>query len=635
MSAIWGAIDFSNKEISEKTKDIFREAFADCVIDRTEELSEAGVYMGCGIQYITPESIGEKLPCKSGERFFAADVIVDNRADMCEKLGVENTSELPDGEILKGIYYKYGKESFNMLLGAYTFVDYNRENKTVDIVSDAVGNRFVYYIIVDGILYFSSIMKPLEQIIPERRLNKRWASDFLGFDGLSAFETSEDTSLEGLDRIAPAMHIRINDGKILSKNLYWDVQKIRRKRKTKTDEEYKEQFISLYKACVGDVLRANGETAILLSGGYDSTSVACLAAPILKERGKKLYSFTAVPLKEYVSDKPVYMETDETESVKKTAAFLGNVEMGLVNLQDINLWEARKDYMKVCEIPYKSTQNLLWMFQSYKDASAKGARIILSGSFGNGTVSFDNSYQYLVWLLRHLKLKKYMFEVNAIHRRYHTSRKETVKKTLKGVVSGVKISERDDKAYSKSYITKELLESSGVKERIEAVDKECRRVNNNPHKYQLMFFPNSNFRHYGEYQQKNSLHTGVVLRDPTRDKRMIEFVASAPFDQFFHNANRRRLISEYMKDLMPDGYFTKHPVGIQSADMKLRYKKYEEVIMPEWKKLASEYSGKNVIDTDKMRECLNGKVFDDMEDFDIYRLFYTLNLLEYIQNCRM
>ena len=54
----------------------------------------------------------------------------------------------------------------------------------------------------------------------------------------------------------------------------------------------------MFRHCVEDVIRegrGGKETGILLSGGLDSNAVAAYAAPYLAARGKKLYSFTAVP----------------------------------------------------------------------------------------------------------------------------------------------------------------------------------------------------------------------------------------------------------------------------------------------------------------------------------------------------
>lgn len=635
MSAIWGAIDFSGNDISEKMIQQFRDAYKDCKIDRIEEAFDKGVYFGCGIQYITPESHGEKLPYDEDGRFFTADVILDNRGEICEKLGLDDVPSLPDGEILKTAFERLGKESFNLMLGAYVFVSYDKKTKRVDIVSDAIGNRYVFYTIKDNCFYFSSLMKPLEAVREKNCLDAEWISDFVGMDGMNIFINSEDTQLKDIRRIAPATNLVVENGKVTSKFLYWDVKKIKRTRNIKTDAEYKEEFRNLYKKCVGDVLRSDNETSILLSSGYDSTSVACLAAPILKERGKKLYSFTSVPLKGYVSDGPEYEIADETELVKKTAKYLGNVECSSIGLEDINLFDYRKVYSEICEMPYKSVENMVWLYQGHVKASENGSRIILVGSFGNGTVSMENAYQYLLWLFRRFRFVKFWKEMNALHKRMGYGRKHTIKLMLKGFFRINLLKNGRTECYKKSYGIEDFFKKNGTIKRINKSDREMKFSYDSAEKYHRLFLPLLNFRHYGEFAQKHSIRTGVVLRDPTRDRRMVEFVLSAPFDQFTHNGYTRRLIREYMEDIMPPGYFYRHPFGVQSADIKYRFETYGDAVINEMKSIAEKYDGKGVIDTDKIINDLRKEKQKDFSSFDYIRLFYTINLLEYMDKYEM
>ena len=59
MSAIWGIIDFDKRIITEDEGHRMRKSFDRCVIDRYEERCQDNVYMGCGIQYFTPEAKNE------------------------------------------------------------------------------------------------------------------------------------------------------------------------------------------------------------------------------------------------------------------------------------------------------------------------------------------------------------------------------------------------------------------------------------------------------------------------------------------------------------------------------------------------------------------------------------------------
>lgn len=632
MSAIWGAIDFSGKEIPEETKIILKSAFDECAIDKTTELSSKNVYMACGLQYFTAESRNEKLPCEENGVFYTADAVLDNRKEMCEKLGISESPDLPDGEIIRRCFDKFGRDCLNDLLGAYVFVRFDSSAGRVDIVGDAVGNRFIQYFIEDGILYFSSLRAPLEKLKKEVRLNKKWLAYYFAVNSLDTFCDCESTIIEGIDRIAPATHIVIDNGKITEKHLYWDVTVHRRTKHPKSDDEYRKEFLDLFRKCVKETLRTDEEVAILLSGGYDSTAVACLAAPLLKEKGKKLYSFTSVPKEDFVYDGPRGKEANEFASVKRNMEFLGNVECSAISVENVDLWEARKEYNKVSELPYKSPENMIWLYKGYKMARAKGARIVLSGAFGNGTISYNNLLQYLVWLVKNFKFKRYIEEINAFNKKYDSSRKNIIKQTWRGIRKKSMPSVVKFEVYKECYAPEAFLEEYGAIERVKKDEANMKKSYHDAERYHSLFLPPINFRHYGEFSFKNSLYAGILFRDPTRDRRMIEFVKTVPYDQFTHNGYTRRLVADYMKDIMPPNFFIKHPTGVQSADMQYRFKNASERIIPMWKEIVSKLDGKGIIDNSRILDTLNQKDVNDYGNGDIMRLFYTINALEYINN---
>lgn len=632
MSAIWGAIDFSGREISENTKSVLRKAFDGCAIDKFSELSVKNVCMGCGLQYFTPESRNEKLPAEQGGVFYTADAVLDNRAEMCGKLGVSDTPELPDGEIIRLCFERFGDSCLNDLRGAYVFVSYNSSTGTVDVVADAVGNRYIQYFIEDDILYFSSLRAPLEKLKKEVKINKKWIAFYYAVNTLDTFYDSESTIIEGIDRIAPATHLVIKDGKITDKRVYWNVNNIKRARKGKSDAEYKKEFVDLYRKCITDTLRTDEEVAVFLSGGYDSTSVACLAAPFLKEKGKMLHSFTFVPDEDFVYEGPKGKEVNEFKSVKRNVEFLGNVECNPLSIKNVDLWEIRKEYDTVSELPYKSPENMIWLYEGFKRARAKGARLILSGAFGNGTVSYNNLLQYLIWLVTHFKFKRYSEELKSFQMRYGASRKHIIKSTLKGMFEGAKPENIEYEAYKSCYAYESFLVENGAVALIKKNDKLNRKSYPNAQRHHDLFLPALNFRHYGEFPLKNSLFTGVLFRDPTRDKRMIEFVKSIPFDQFTHNGYTRRLIREYLEEYMPPDFFVMHPFGIQSADMKFVFEKEGDRIINEWRSIVSSLDDRGVVDKNRLLADLNAKSMKDFSYVEIMRLFYTINALEYINN---
>ena len=124
MSAIWGAIQLNDDNISSILLEKMEKPFHEYKIDRYEKIEDSSVLMGCGIQYFNKQAIGEKLPIKDCNIYFDAEVVLDNREELLEKLCIadENTDTLSDGAILFKMINKFGDECLNDILGAYVFV---------------------------------------------------------------------------------------------------------------------------------------------------------------------------------------------------------------------------------------------------------------------------------------------------------------------------------------------------------------------------------------------------------------------------------------------------------------------------------------------------------------------------------
>ena len=79
---------------------------------------------------------------------------------------------------------------------------------------------------------------------------------------------------------------------------------------------------------------------------------------------------------------------------------------------------------------------------------------------------------------------------------------------------------------------------------------------------------NSGFSHLGAIETKSSLVFGVEKRDPTRDKRVIEFCINLPENQWVRDGEERRFIRHAMEGYMPGYGAPEHTTvrGRQAAD---------------------------------------------------------------------
>lgn len=628
MSAIWGAIDMQGKDIPANIQNKMRKAFDKCVIDRYEEIHSGNVYMGCGIQYFVPEAKAEQLPFSEDTIYYTADVVLDNREELCGRLGLskEQSTNMPDGKILYEMYRRFGKGCLNDLLGAYTFVWYDKATNQIELVLDAVGNRCLYYRLVGSTLYFSSLMEPLADVAEETSLNDRWLVDFLAMDHLFMINETEETPLQDIFRIAPAQYICIKEEQI-KKEQYWKPFENAGEYHFASDAEYKERFCCLWEQAVKDVMRTESDTSILLSGGLDSTAVAAIAAPYLKEQGKKLYSYTSVPMEGYPVDNSGYFITDEREDVEKTAQFYGNIETEYVDLDGKNPWELSGEEFKVLEIPYKSVQNSLWLVDSMHRAYAKGSRLILSGSYGNTTISFTDLNVYMNTLYGKKQFGKLKKELELFSKNMGFSTKYAWKDIYH---TGRQKYEDSPYIYAHSYVNRQTAQAVGADERILKMDREVMENSKDFSKYRLNMVNFLALRQIGELVTKHSLATGVLLRDPTKDKRVIDFCIHLPVEQFCKEGVDRRLVKVYLKEKMPPHVIRFQKQGKQSADIQYRFSLNWEKTRNDWIQCYERYEGSRYVDTAyAKRQLIEEPDISGYSDFDLTRHMYTLFVLQY------
>lgn len=627
MSAIWGVVSLRHEEIMDGTISRMQSAYDKYKIDRVESIEKDNVLMGCGIQYFTEESRYEKLPVVEDNVFYAADVVLDNREELLEDLNIQQETVIADGQILYYTYKKYGKKCLNKLRGAYAFVYYDKQENAIYVVSDAAGTRCLYYRYVDGMFSFSTVMEALWQPNEKRKMNERWLVDFLALDNLVGLTECKETMYEGIYKLEPAQILKITISGIEEEN-YWNPAP--KELKLKTDEEYKEKFIELLGDSVRCLLRAD-KTAMFLSGGLDSSSIACFAAPELKKRGKKLYAFTSVPEQDYVSDASSYYVTNESTAAKKTGEFLGNVENYWIELKGEDPWSVREKIREGFEIPYKSPRNMQWIIKGMEEAAALGARIMLEGSYGNVNISFGNPQIYFNTLLSQKRFISYFSEMGYYAKNYGWSRKEKIKmllKTAKIYYSRNKKEQKD--VLGKAFIKKDIIEKYDLETRISELYETRTENKMDVKSNSKLMIDKLQLSYKGEINTKESLMTGVLSRDPCRDKRLIEFCMSLPVEQYCYRGVSRRLVREYLEGIVPEHVIKGERYGCQSADMLCGVRKKWNKIYSEMKDIFvrnQKHDFVECIDALKELERLNQNILA-CDSFDFIRLFYTSMLLE-------
>ena len=128
--------------------------------------------------------------------------------------------------------------------------------------------------------------------------------------------------------------------------------------KLKTDKDYEEAFREVFFEAVSCRLRSDGEVGIMMSGGMDSASIACVAAEKLKTLKKNLYAFTSIPIAKYKDKISKHIIADESNEVNLICNHLKNVDINFCRNEGKNSLTNVESFINTLEQPYKIFQTL-------------------------------------------------------------------------------------------------------------------------------------------------------------------------------------------------------------------------------------------------------------------------------------
>ncbi|MEQ8154196.1 MAG: asparagine synthase-related protein [Clostridiaceae bacterium] len=645
MSAIFGIVNLDGNIIIGDFEKKMIEGFKAYKLDSVKSLYSNNIFFGCGIQYITPESLNEVLPYydKEAGLIITADAIIDNRGELIDLFNINSCSGevITDSQLVLMAYKRFGYECPKYLVGDFSFVIWDDKKKEVFCARDHVGSRTFYYYFKGGNFIFSTVEKPIYNSLEKKpELNERWITDFLALPLTLHQCECNDTIYQDIYQLSPACTLVINEkGKV--ENKYWNPLKEVKPLKLKTDEEYEESFRKVFSEAVKCRLRSTGNIGIMLSGGMDSGSVACLAAKQLSEKNETLKAYSSIPIPEFKNTLPRSRIPDESEYIESIKNLYANIDVNYCRNEGKNSLTDINQLIYILEQPHKIIENLFWYDNIMEIAEKQKCKVMLSGQFGNYTISYGDFLTQEVTLFRKGKLLRMVKEINEFSGIYKISRRKAAKIVFKAI-SPYRIRKfistkiiRNNNEFNTNLADKTLADKWKVKNRFEkyGYHTEVNKYYDINETKKFIVDPVV-LCQLSSVETKFSLAHGMIERDPTRDKRVIEFCISLPSEQFVRDGNDRYLIRRAMKGILPDkirlNIFTR---GLQSADWIQRL---EPVWKEKYMELQPFIDDKNVIkyiDKDKIKNDLIalGNTLEENKVSEIRELIVFLIFSKFIK----
>ncbi|MDV2502420.1 MAG: asparagine synthase (glutamine-hydrolyzing) [bacterium] len=179
-----------------------------------------------------------------------------------------------DSEVIIHAYEEWGIECLERFNGMFAFAlwDGRPGKRRLFLARDRMGEKPLYYLHRDGLFLFASEIKSLlTQVDAEPNL----VEDYEVFEAT----IGETTLFKDIKALPPATYL-LYDGETLTRKTYWDLTE-----RVSTEHHRENRYIEELRWLVEDAvrirLRSDVPLGIYVSGGVDSSLIACLAKPDL------------------------------------------------------------------------------------------------------------------------------------------------------------------------------------------------------------------------------------------------------------------------------------------------------------------------------------------------------------------
>jgi asparagine synthase (glutamine-hydrolysing) len=592
-----------------------------------ETLAEVGpVVLGRRIARLLPEDENDDrlVGTPDGRLTLVADVRLDNRDELCRDLhlGPSATRALSDAGVLLAAFERWDTGCLSRLLGDFAFAVWDAPGRRLVLARDFLGLRPLHLCRFRDGIAFASMPVGLHAL-PELRREPdegRVAELVAGFG-----DAGPRSYFAGIERIEPAHFSTVTPDKITTTR-YWDPQPRDTYHRNGTD--YAEALRQHLDDATRARLRGAGRrVGAQLSGGLDSTSVAATAAQLLAGGGGTLTGFTSVPRPGVVDPDRRRQFVDEGPLAAAVAAMYPNIDHVLVPADGRWPLDELHRVLGFSDRPLVNMSNQVWVNAIFDGAGQRGIRVLLSGERGNFTIS-DNGT--LGGLLLDAGLRRWQAEVRALARAGEASWARLVASTLMPFVPHplrIRLPRRSmtsRKIVNVSPINPAWLPELDLGRSIWLTDPVAVGADRSGFlvRAQHAFDPGN--------ERKAALGVWRIdVRDPTTDRRLVEFCLGVPVGELFRGGERRALARRAFADRLPAAVVHERRKGLQAVGWHEPLRRERERLTAVFERQATNPHVARVLDVPRLRAMLRSLPeggWQRPEDADRYRAVFERGL---------
>jgi len=438
-----------------------------------------------------------------------------------------------DTEVLLAAYLEWGQACVTKLRGMWAFAIWDRRAQRLFCSVDRFGIKPFYYSRAGSRLVFASEPKAFRAsgtpIAPDLEVVR----DYLAF---AAVDQTSRTFFEGIERL-PGAHSLVFDHHGLSVSRYWDVPRDGH-RPAEPVAAVREAFlesISLH-------LRSDVPVGTCLSGGIDSSAVACTVGHLLRTSedatavGPRQRTFTAYFSRAGFDERPFARAVVEA----------AGCEPHWVTFDDETFVDDLPAIIFAQDEPFAST-SMVAQWYVMKAAGEAGLKVMLDGQGGDEIFAgYLTSYgPYFADLLLHGRLGRLLREASAIDRLHGLGARRSVRAVVRSLAP--ERFTRGVQAYESA--GDRLL---GERLRGTAPRYESRSGEGSHLRRQLIdLLTRTQLPELLRYEDRNSMAHSIEARVPMLDHPLVELALSLSGDDLIENGVTKNVLRRALSDLLP------------------------------------------------------------------------------------
>ncbi|WP_309611049.1 asparagine synthase-related protein [Sphingomonas sp.] len=546
--------------------------------------------MGRLANFRLPEDRFDRQPLLGAARFLlVADLRLDNRDELTDTLGLEAPTihSLCDADLLLHAWMRWQEGALDRLVGDYAIAVFDRRERRLTLARDPTGQRPLFFARADNAIGFASMPSGL-LACPHFRRGFRMEALAAMLIGRSGF--GPETHFEGIERVCPGEKVYLYADRI-TRDHHWQppVDWL-----ALTDDDAVEGYREhLDLAVRAQRRRSAGLLGAHLSSGYDSSAVAATAA--LGQPSVPLIAFTAAPREGFNGPVPRGRMADESSLAALTAA-RHRMRHEIVRPTG-GLFTHLRRHSLLYQEPDRNIVNMEWWSEANARASTLGVSTMLTGQLGNLTLNAGGLPILAEWV-RLRRWRRWLHEAG--------SAAQAMDVRWRGILYAS--FERSIPVAARTALDRHYLQAASLAEQAFVrpdwlncgVDQERERGKSLPYEARRReIYRNDS----GVFRKGALAEHGIDERDPTSDRRLIEFSLRLPPEQFLRNGLSRPMARRALADRVPSEVLDAPLRGYQGADWHLRFDRAEAGGLIE--EIATSRSANALLDIHKMKRALD------------------------------